>query len=282
MRSSALAAIVLATASVGSALASPAFADDAACIAASEQAIPLRRQGKLHDALKRVAACAAPECPAEVRAECSQRIEAIKREMPTLVLEAKDGAGNDLSAVKVGLDGAPLADTLDGRPLAIDPGEHTFTFEIPGQAPLEKKLVLRQGEKDRRESIAFAAAATPSFWTTGRTLGAVSAGLGLVGVGVGVALGLFASSSQRRERADCSPSACFSYPLAVEDYGTAQSQATGATIAFVAGPALVAAGVVLWLTAPRGSGAPAASALRITVAPALVGRGRGLVLGVEL
>ncbi len=134
-------------------LARPAHADEAECIAASEQALTLRQQGKLHDALQQLAICSAASCSSEVKAECTQRIDAIDAAMPTLVLGAKDGAGNDLYDVRVSMDAAPLASTLDGRPLSIDPGEHTFTFEAAGTAPVEKKLVLREGEKDRHESI---------------------------------------------------------------------------------------------------------------------------------
>ena len=286
------------------ALTSPAFADDAACIAASEQAIPLRQQGKLHGALQQLAVCAAAACPGEVRAECATQIESIRGAMPTLILEAKDGAGNDLAAVRVTMDGAPLATTLDGSPLAIDPGEHTFRFETAGQPSVEKKLVLRHGEKDRRERVVIGSApaiAPPppppqpqSSWSTPRTLAIVSGGIGLVGVGLGVAFSAYASSSQTREKADCSSSGCLNYAQAVEDYDTAKKNALGATVAFVAGGALLATGIVVWFAAPRHKGAgsgpratapgeprrPAlsASARGVSVTPALVGTGGGLVL----
>lgn len=35
--------------------------------------------------------------------------------MPSLVFEAKDRAGNDLGAVRVTMDGQPLAEKLDAR-----------------------------------------------------------------------------------------------------------------------------------------------------------------------
>jgi hypothetical protein len=293
----------------------PALADDAACIAASEQALVLRKQGKLHGALGQLAACAAAGCPDEVKAECAQRIEAIKGEMPTLILAAKDAAGNDLVTAKVTLDGVPLPGALDGQAIALDPGEHTFTFTLAGQPPLEKKLVLRQGERDRHEIVVLGSAVIaappprsvgappplvgppPSSWSTGKTLALVSGGLGLVGVGLGVAFGAYASSSQSREKSDCSASLCLSYPQAVEDYDVAKKDATASTVALTAGGVLVAAGVVLWLTAPRTRATkgdtpaapmgdtpkpPAASPASVRLAPARVGTGRGLVLGVDL
>jgi hypothetical protein len=268
----------------------PALADDAACIAGAEQSLASRKEGKLHEALRQLATCAAAGCPAEVKAECARRIAEVDAAMPTLILAAKDGAGNDLHDVKVSMDGAPLLATLDGRPVAIDPGAHTFRFELAGQAPVEKNLVLLEGDKDRRESVVIGPVvahppeqppATPPpspGWSTGRVVGLIVGGAGVVGLGVGAIFGAFALSSQNREKSDCPDPSCS--PLgrkqASADYDTAKSDATGSTIAFVAGGALVAAGAVLWLTAPRSEGAPEPTP-RLGLAPALRGSGVRLV-----
>jgi hypothetical protein len=283
-------AIALAVASV----ALPARADEAACIAATEESLTLRKQGKLHDALKRLAICAEASCSSEVKAECTQRIDAIDAAMPTLVLGAKDGAGNDLYDVRVSMDGAPLTNSLDGRPVAIDPGEHDFTFETAGTAPVEKKLVLREGEKERHESVTLGSppptpapaptpmalpppAPAPSTWSTQKKLAVVSGGVGVLGLGLGAWFGVFAASSQSREKRDCPAAGCTNQPQAVEDYNTAKENAVGSTIAFVAGGALVAAGAVLWFTAPvdRRPG----DAARLRVAPVIDARGSRLIVG---
>jgi hypothetical protein len=267
--------------SLAAVLAAPAArADVAACIAASESSLSLRQQGKLHESLHQLAICADTSCPDEVKAECARRIEAVNAAMPTLILAAKDGAGNDLSDVRVSMDGAPLVSTLDGRPQSIDPGEHVFVFEQAGQAPVEKRLVLREGERDRREEVVIGPAPPPvgnpppapapppaGGWTPQRTLAVVGGGLGLVGVGLGTSWGLYAISSQNREKSDCpSPSSC-NHPQASEDYTTARQDATASTVAFVAGAAFLAAGAVLWFTAPS-----------VRVAPAASARGGGLLL----
>ena len=46
------------------------------------------------------------------------------------------------------MDGQPIAERLEGTPLFIDPGAHTFSFETPGQPRAEKYFVIREGEKD--------------------------------------------------------------------------------------------------------------------------------------
>jgi hypothetical protein len=273
-----------------------ARADDAACIAASEQALSLRKEGKLHDELKQLAVCAEASCPAEVVAECARRIADVDAAMPTLILGAKDGAGNDLSAVTVSMDGAVLVRSLDGRPIAIDPGAHLFRFETPGQPPLEKTLVLREREKDRRENVVVGAppvaappAATvtvgsaapppPSHVSPRKTLALVSGGLGVAGVALGAVFGAFASSIQSREKRDCSESACSSRPQAVADYDAATKDATGSTIAFAAGGVFLAGAVALWLTAPAdaapptGAGAALPPVGRVRVVPGFTANG---------
>jgi len=279
-----------------------AFADDAACIAASEQALTLRKQGKLHDTLRQLAICADAACPGEVKSDCSARIGDVNATMPTLILAAKDGAGNDLYDVKVSMDGTQVATTLDGRPLSVDPGEHVFRLETAGQAPVEKQWVLREGDKDRRETVVIGppppvpAPAPPpapggeqqqpagSWWTTQRTLAIVGGGLGVVGLGLGSVFGAFAMSAQNREKSDCGSSSSCNHAQAVEDYNTAGSDATASTVSFIAGGVFLAAGAVLWFTqpsdtsAPRTTGAPG----RIYLAPSTIGRGGGLVLGGEL
>jgi hypothetical protein len=281
-----------------SSIAASAAADDAACIAASEQALALRKQGSLHRALEQLAVCADARCPDEVKVECAKRIDAVGSVMPTVVFAAKDGAGNDLPAVTVTMDGAPLLTVLDGRPVAVDPGAHSFRFETTGQPPLEKSLVIREGEKDRRELLVLGQApaptpppsvppsivpsSTPSSWSTQKTLALVTGGVGLVGVGLGIAYGLYASSAQNREKTDCPRAGCAQPAQGTEDYNTAKKDATGSTVSFIAGGVLVAAGAVLWLTAPAPKGAPSTGARGVHVMPVMLGPGGGLSIAGDL
>lgn len=277
----------------------PARADDAACIAASEQGLSLRRAGKLHEALAQLAVCAAPSCPDEVKTECAKRIADVNAAMPTLILAATDGAGNDLRDVKVSLDGAPLVSSLDGRPIALDPGSHTLRFEQVGQPPVDKTLVVREGEKDRHESVVIgpppaptpapvappAAPETPpspSWWTTQRTLGVLGAGLGVAGLAVGGVFGAFALSDKNQEQSNCSTSACPNQPQAKADYDTGNQNATISTIGFIAGGALLAAGAVLFFTARDPASPVASGSGSLYLAPSTTGRGPGLVLGGSL
>jgi hypothetical protein len=242
----------------------PARADDATCVAASERALTLWKGGQLHEARKQLAACADAGCPGEVKTECAKRIDEVNAAMPTLVFAATDAAGNDLHDVRVAMDGAPLLGSLDGRPVEIDPGPHAFRFERSGEKPVERTFVLRDGEKLRRELVMIgtpspapppapappspAPPPPPNGWTTQRTFAVVAAGLGVAALGTGAVFGGLAISDQNMEKRDCSSGGCPNRAQAQEDYATGRSNATVATIAFVAGTALLAAAAVLFFT----------------------------------
>ena len=255
-------------------VAGAARADDAACVDASERSLGLRKQGKLHEALKTLSVCADPACPQEVKDECARRIGEIDAAMPSIIFAAKNGDGADLETVSVSVDGAPLLSTLDGRPVTLDPGQHRLRFVTPKGDHVEETVVVREGEKDRRESVVLGAPTPappkqppPSSWNAQRGLALVSGGLGVVGIGLGAWFGGFAIASHDREKSDCPAPGCRDYLQASADYDTAKKDATASTIAFIAGGVLAATGVVLWLTAPR-----------VHVAPAVGQHGAGIVL----
>jgi hypothetical protein len=75
------------------------------------------------------------------------------------VFGAKDNKG-DLADVKVMMDGVSVQDRLDGKPVLVDSGEHTFKFETKDGQVQEQKVVLRAAEKARPIIVTFGAAAT--------------------------------------------------------------------------------------------------------------------------
>jgi hypothetical protein len=192
-----------------------ARADDAACFAANELEIGLRKQEKLRAALSQLALCGAPDCPSEVRLECERRALALNAAIPTIVVSAADGVGSDLSAVTVTLDGAPFTTVLDGRAVAVDPGSHTLHFEAKGRLPLDKAFVARENEKGRHIDVVLvapgekprASAPAPGTWSTQKTLALVSGGIGVVAIGVGAAFGAISFSDASSRHSACSSAA---------------------------------------------------------------------------
>lgn len=258
-------------------LSAPVWADATKeqCADADVKAQDLRRDGRLSAAREELRLCAAQSCPPIVRDDCTKRLDDLEKAQPTIIFEARDGAGNDLGAVKVTVDGQPFADRLAGAPLPVDPGEHTFTFEVAGQPPLQKKLVVRENEQGRRESVvlgpapAQSPAASPERPSSGpvaqKILAVVAGGIGVVGVGVGSAFGLIAMSKKNDAQKVC-PDLCKD-SSGVSQWSDAKSAGNVSTVAFVVGGVALAAGAVLWLTAPSSTPGPSA---RVGVGPGVL------------
>ncbi|MGD0527088.1 MAG: hypothetical protein ABSE49_18235 [Polyangiaceae bacterium] len=244
------------------------------CIDANSQAQKLRRESKLEAARQALLACSDPACPVMVRGDCAARLDEVQKAQPTLVLDVKSRAGDDLTDVTVKLDGVPFPAKLDGTAVPVDPGPHTFSFEAAGFEPVTKSLVLKEAEKDRRERIVLrripkaapdsptepapALPDEPPVAEPPRVMGpqrwiALGVGaLGLGGVAVGSIFGLKASSDWSAQQSACaSPSSCTNHAAALTDHSNLATDSTISTWAFIGGGVLLASGALLFLTAPK-------------------------------
>ncbi len=133
------------------------------CISASDQGQQLRDEGKYKLAREAFARCARASCPAIVGRDCSAWLFELEARAPTVVFDAKDDKGGDLSDVKVTVDGAPLVARISGLPSALDPGDHVLRYRgRPGFAPVEDHVVIHAGEKNRVLRVRFASAPAPA------------------------------------------------------------------------------------------------------------------------
>ncbi len=124
-------------------------ADKLQCLDAHTSAQRDRRLGQLRAAKEQLIRCSDAGCPAPVVEDCTRWLGEVEAEQPTIVLAAKDAAGNDLTQVRVQLDGVLLLEQLDGRPVDVDPGDRVFRFESPDGIVVEKQVLVRAGEKAR-------------------------------------------------------------------------------------------------------------------------------------
>jgi hypothetical protein len=260
------------------------------CLSATETALKLRNTHKLRQARAQLLVCAAPTCPAEVRADCTHGIDEVSALAPMVVFTVKTGAGQELSDVKVTMDGEVIADHLDGSALTLDPGSHEFTFVTAGQPSVTQTFLLHEGDKGRRETIAIGPAALPLTTVPGaaapsdarpephperghgsvwRTVGWATGAVGIVGLGVGTAFGIMALSDKSNAHCDATTKTCLAGPLS-----DANTAGTVSTVGLVAGGALVAGGIALLLLAPTRD----ASSASIRVAPVIGVRDGGLSL----
>jgi len=188
--------------------------------------------------------------------------------VPTVVFTVKTAAGDELAAVNVTMDGEAVADHLDGSALSLDPGSHQFTFDVAGQPPLTKTVILHEGEKNRRETIVLGpiavpiaaapaplpappAGAAPSSGGHGqRVAGFVVGGAGAAGIIVGSIFGGLTFSAWGSAHTAC-PTNKNCDAQAVSDRSSSVTDGTVSTAAFIVGGALLAGGVALYLLAPK-------------------------------
>jgi hypothetical protein len=164
------------------------------CASAADQAQQLRDDGKYRRAREQLLVCARDVCPGPIKKDCLDWLTQLDGLAPTVVFTAKEGK-NDLIDVKVTMDGVPLTERLDGKPIPVDLGEHTFKFEHGGKFE-EQKVVIGAGQKGRNISVVFGTSAPPPpppppGGDTGGGGGSIVPALVVGGIGV-LALGSFA------------------------------------------------------------------------------------------
>jgi hypothetical protein len=153
MRRSVVASVV-ASALFG--VAGRAAADDVlACVSAAEAAQRQRAAGKLLQARASLQICSRDVCPGVIRSDCTRWRAEVEASLPTIVLRAQDTRGRDLTDVKVSLDGAPIADKIDGFPIEVDPGQHVLSGEHAGSKRVRQEIVIRTGDRNRTISFPF-------------------------------------------------------------------------------------------------------------------------------
>ncbi len=256
------------------------------CIDANSNAQQLRRESKLESARQALLTCSDPSCPVMVRSDCTARLDEVQKAQPTLVLDVKSRGGDDMTDVKVTVDGGPFTAKLDGTAVPMDPGQHTFTFEAPGFEAVTKTLVLKETEKDRRERVVLRKtpkvvpevptgplpdeplAAEPTHGLGTQRWLAIGVGVvGVAGIAVGSVFGLKASSDWSAQQSACgSSSSCADHGGAVTDHANLTTDSTIATWAFIGGGALLASGALLFLTAPPRHVPPSAGFVVVPVA----------------
>lgn len=179
--------------------ASAAPDDREQCAAAAEEAQKLRDEGKYRRAREQMLVCARDVCPGPIKSDCGKWLTEVDRDAPTVVFGAQDSKG-DLADVKVSMDGVSVQDRLDGKPVLVDSGEHTFKFETKDGQTQEQRVILRAAEKARPIIVTFSTPgpAGGSNGDTGGTSPSTSSGgtslvlpIALAGVAV-VGVGLFA------------------------------------------------------------------------------------------
>ncbi|MDF2697559.1 MAG: hypothetical protein K0S65_5942 [Labilithrix sp.] len=202
------------------------------------------------------------------------------------------------SAIEVKLDGNTIDPAVLGSPIPVDAGKHTVDASGKGKKPFSTTIevsdrsrtpsveipVLEDEPKEPEPKVTRDTKPTPpkeehSGWSTQKTIGAITAGAGVVGLGVGTYFGLKTRSTWNEAQTYCTDLECDQD--GVDLAAKAKSSGNLATVAFIAGGALVLGGAVLFFTAPstntsasKTGSTNSAGAMRVGVGPgSLVLRG---------
>ena len=142
-------------------VASPAMAQGiskAECAALHGDAQVLRKKGALLDARDALVRCARAECPAAIQKDCVTWSAEVDATIPTVVFRVRGDEG-DIIDVEVAVDGKPLLSRLGGKAVPLDPGAHVFKFTVKDKPPVERSVLLTEGDKNRAIEVSFASGA---------------------------------------------------------------------------------------------------------------------------
>jgi hypothetical protein len=147
----ALAALFVSLSTVGDA---SAF-DKTTCAVAYENAQGFRMKLKLRKAREQLLICGHSSCPNVVTKDCNAWLEQVEADLTSVAFRVHDPGGQELTLVRVSMDGEHLRDKIDGTPTFVDPGMHVFRFEAEGYAVAEVRQMLRKGDRDRILDLAL-------------------------------------------------------------------------------------------------------------------------------
>jgi hypothetical protein len=214
-------------------------------------------------------------------------VEAIDLEVPRLTITLP--ANIDAATAAIQLDGKPFPAAELGKEQRIDPGPHVIAYQVK-KAPRTRNLTIEKGASTEIE-LEFGPAKGPDGKplpepppvVTGpsrnwrKLSGIISGSAGIVALGVASALTLTARSSYKDALADhCGGVTNMCDDEGVRITGNAKSRANTATIISVVGGVALAAGVVLYLTAPKTTSSTE-RALYLT--PAVTDQSAAVILG---
>jgi len=189
---------------------------EASCEAV-ERTEAMRAAGHYREARARLLECVNAQCGGDVRRRCAATLQKLDAVTPSVVVRAYDGKGNDVMDVAVTLGNEPLASSLDGMAIPVDPGEHRFVFKRAGFEPVTQTVTILQGEKFKSIEVRVGPVEPAPLLTEGGDGASgslsptrIAAGGTLIGVGVvGLVgftwLGLSARSEETEMQENCSP-----------------------------------------------------------------------------
>jgi hypothetical protein len=238
-----IASLLLAVALSALASRAAAQADVAACVADHKLVQTARESGHFLEGRDAAGRCAQASCPQLIRQDCAAWYVDLADSTPSIVLDVHDRAGHDIAEPSVTLDERAL--DMHGRAVSLDPGTHALHVTAAGFAAHSERIMLRQGEKNRRISIELQplSVSAPVEPLAPRRFEPVVITLGVIGVaGLATFAGLgLAGKLQNNDLDDCKPG------CASGDVDRVNHMYLGANIAAALGGSAAVAATVLYV-----------------------------------
>jgi hypothetical protein len=206
-----------------------------------------------------------------------ERAAALATRLPRITIHVTKQRDDGMEVQR---DGSSVRGAQLGTAIPADPGPHTVSATAPGRKAWQTTIMLRDGAQetvvvpelesaapgeaqatkrptptrlvDQDKAPARAPTSTSSAATTQRVFAIIAATVGTAGVAGGTVFGLRSLSARNEAQKTCDGPACTSAE-GVEFRSEAITNGNMSTAAFIIGGVGLAAGAVLWLTAPDGS-----------------------------
>ena len=179
------------------------------CLTQHEQSQVFKQASKLKAAREALLTCSRDVCPSFIRADCVEWLGQLDRSIPSVVPTAKVNKRDEVN-VRVSVDGQLAATRLDGKPIELDPGVHTFKFELSPWPPVEQQILVAEGEKNRTVMVQFGKtdddkeAEIPTYRPF-PTIDYVLGGVAIVGIGTFALFGSQGQSAKKDLQNTCAP-----------------------------------------------------------------------------
>jgi hypothetical protein len=118
----------------------------AQCLDAYAQGQRDRKAGALGRAKEAFAFCGSSACPGALHPDCVRWLGEVEAAQPEVTFEISSPAGDEIDGVSIAIDGG-ARQTLEGRELTFDPGEHVVLVERSGYHPEERRFAISEGKK---------------------------------------------------------------------------------------------------------------------------------------
>ncbi len=197
------------------------------------------------------------------------RADILARRVPTLTVSV--AVGGDVQGLDLTRDGAPLERTRWSVPVRVDPGAHSVEARAAGRKGWSTTISLAESGAGTVEVPVLQVVASleppapslpaaapvevardePPARGTRRTIGLVLGGVGLAGIATGAVFGALSLAAHDEAASSCNAvtNGCTTQQ-GVDARASAVSRGNASTWFLVGGGAVLAAGAIVWFTAP--------------------------------